>query len=160
MGVSLGGYYAPRAAAFEKRFKACICWGAIWDFSAHFERVFEDGRKAGSIPDMVKHAMWVFGQSCAEGAFKVAKELRCAPFADRITCPLLILHGENDRQISVDSAHKLFAAATNAVQKNLKIFTVEEGGAEHCQINNRTIAGDVMGDWAAEVFGGAVNGAF
>ena len=36
-GVSLGGYYAPRAAAFEKRIKACIAlggpfdWGATWD---------------------------------------------------------------------------------------------------------------------------------
>ena len=36
-GVSLGGYYAPRAAAYEKRFKACIAlsgpfdWALIWD---------------------------------------------------------------------------------------------------------------------------------
>ena len=36
-GVSLGGYYAPRAAAFDKRIKACIAlggpfdWGATWD---------------------------------------------------------------------------------------------------------------------------------
>src|SRR4029078_4016108 len=36
-GVSLGGYYAPRAAAFDKRIKACIAlggpfdWGAAWD---------------------------------------------------------------------------------------------------------------------------------
>ena len=35
-GVSLGGYYAPRAAAFEKRFSACIAlsgpfeWAEIW----------------------------------------------------------------------------------------------------------------------------------
>ena len=36
-GISLGGYYAPRSAAFEKRIKACIAncgpynWGALWD---------------------------------------------------------------------------------------------------------------------------------
>ncbi len=36
-GVSLGGYYAPRAAAFDGRIKACIAlggpfnWGANWD---------------------------------------------------------------------------------------------------------------------------------
>ena len=28
MALSLGGYYAPRAAAFEKRFKCCVAWGA------------------------------------------------------------------------------------------------------------------------------------
>ena len=39
-GVSLGGYYAPRAAAFEKRVKACIGlsgpydWATIWDAAA------------------------------------------------------------------------------------------------------------------------------
>ena len=27
MGISLGGYYAPRAAAFEPRIKACVAWG-------------------------------------------------------------------------------------------------------------------------------------
>ena len=36
-GVSLGGYYAPRAAAFDQRIKACIAlsgpydWGEVWD---------------------------------------------------------------------------------------------------------------------------------
>ncbi|HLW46175.1 MAG TPA: hypothetical protein VKW09_00190 [bacterium] len=28
MAISLGGYYAPRAAAYEPRFAACIAWGA------------------------------------------------------------------------------------------------------------------------------------
>ena len=32
MALSLGGYYAPRAAAFEKRFKCCVAWGAIFDY--------------------------------------------------------------------------------------------------------------------------------
>ena len=34
VALSLGGYYAPRAAAFEKRFKCCVAWGAIFDFGA------------------------------------------------------------------------------------------------------------------------------
>ena len=35
--MSLGGYYAPRAAAFEQRIQACIAlsgpfdWAEIWD---------------------------------------------------------------------------------------------------------------------------------
>ena len=33
-GVSLGGYYAPRAAAFEKRIKACIALGGPFDWAA------------------------------------------------------------------------------------------------------------------------------
>ncbi|MFF3573643.1 alpha/beta hydrolase family protein [Nocardia jiangxiensis] len=30
-GWSLGGYFAPRAAAFEPRFELCAAWGAIYD---------------------------------------------------------------------------------------------------------------------------------
>src|SRR5262249_30901523 len=32
MAISLGGYYAPRAAAFEPRYACCIAWGAQWDY--------------------------------------------------------------------------------------------------------------------------------
>ncbi|MFT5182049.1 MAG: hypothetical protein ACI8S3_001937, partial [Alphaproteobacteria bacterium] len=32
-------------------------------------------------------------------------------------------------------------------------FRLDEGGAEHCQIDNRQLIGDVMSDWAAEIFG-------
>ena len=34
MALSLGGYYAPRAAALEPRFAASIAWGAQWDYHA------------------------------------------------------------------------------------------------------------------------------
>src|SRR5689334_15164875 len=35
-GVSLGGYYAPRAAAFEKRFRACVALSGPFQRSADF----------------------------------------------------------------------------------------------------------------------------
>src|SRR5688572_2423533 len=34
LAMSLGGYYAPRCAAMDKRFSACIAWGPIWDYHA------------------------------------------------------------------------------------------------------------------------------
>ena len=40
-GVSLGGYYAPRAAAFERRVKACIALSGPYDFAAAWERLPE-----------------------------------------------------------------------------------------------------------------------
>jgi len=54
-GVSLGGYYAPRAAAFEKRFKACIAlsgpfdWAEIWDALPELTR--ETFRVRSHAPD-------------------------------------------------------------------------------------------------------------
>ena len=66
MAYSAGGYYAPRAAAFEKRYRAVVAWGAHYDY----------------------HAVWV---------------KRCA----------------------------------------------EEGGAEHCQVDNRQVGIDYIADWLA-----------
>src|SRR5512132_2857076 len=41
MAISLGGYYAPRAAAFEQRFACCLAWGAQWDYQKIWRDRFE-----------------------------------------------------------------------------------------------------------------------
>ena len=41
-------------------------------------------------------------------------------------------------------------SSTNAIgskNKQLRIFTAEEGGAEHCQVDNRQLGVDFIGDW-------------
>ena len=42
---SLGGYYAPRTAAMEPRFKAAVAWGAQWDYHAIWKRRIEAAYK-------------------------------------------------------------------------------------------------------------------
>src|SRR4029077_3813021 len=39
VAMSLGGYYAPRAAAFEKRLAACVAWGARWEKAGWHGRI-------------------------------------------------------------------------------------------------------------------------
>ncbi len=158
MGVSLGGYYAPRAAAFEPRIKACLCWGAVWDFGERWREMSTDSKKFGSIPDMLKHAMWVFGQKDVDGVLEFGSKICCAPFADKLRCHLYILHGENDRQVPLRQAEMLHAAAVNAKSRTMRVFKIADGGAEHCQFNNRTLAADALADYAAETLGGEVNG--
>jgi len=41
MALSLGGYYAPRAAALEPRFACCVAWGAQWDYHAVWAKRLE-----------------------------------------------------------------------------------------------------------------------
>ena len=160
MGVSLGGYYAPRAAAFEKRIAACIAWGAIWDFGKSFhDRLVAHRKTFDYIPDMVRQAMWVFSEPTPEGVLDVTGRMQAASHAWRIACPFLILHGENNRQVPVSDAEALHDAAAASPDRTLRIVRLEEGGAEHCNTNNLTVAGDVMADWAARVLGGAPNGA-
>lgn len=158
MALSLGGYYAPRAVAFEKRFKCCVAWGAIWDYG---ERVSQRlGGKGGelSVPLWADQLKWVFGKNTVEEAAAVAKEMTLEGVAEKITCPLLVVHGENDRQIPLWQAEKLFASAVNSPGKKLKVFTLAEGGAEHCQADNHTLVVDYMADWVAEILGGDPKG--
>ncbi len=158
--LSLGGYYAPRAAAFEKRFKCCVAWGSVWDFGESVSRRLAGTGGEKSVPDWVDQLLWVFGKGTVEEAAAVAKKMTLEGVADKITCPLLIMHGENDRQSPLRNAERTFAAAVNSPNKKLKVFTLAEGGAEHCQADNHSMAVDCMTDWVAEILGGDPKGVY
>ena len=68
--------------------------------------------------------------------------------ADKISCPFLVTHGENDQVVPVAAAHKLYAEV-GSKNKSLKIFKPEETGSEHCQVDNRQLGIDYIGDWLA-----------
>jgi len=158
MAMSLGGYYAPRAAAFEKRFKCCVAWGGMWDFGERIAWRMAGKGGGTSVPDWANQLMWVFGKQTLEEAVAVSKQLTLEGVADKITCPLLIVHGENDRQVPLWHAQKTFEAAVNSPKKKLKVFSLAEGGAEHCQTDDRVKAVDYMADWIAEILGGNPQG--
>ena len=155
MALSLGGYYAPRAAAFEPRLKCCVAWGAQWDWHERIvARMNPAAATQRSVPHFVDHLNWVFGQSSIEESMKIVSRFKLAGVAERIACPLLIVHGENDRQIPLAHAEALLNAAVKSPNKELKVFPLAEGGAEHCQADNGTLAIDYMADWIARTLGG------
>jgi 2,6-dihydroxypseudooxynicotine hydrolase len=109
-GVSLGGYYAPRAAAYEPRVRACIALTGPFDFGQAFDRV----------PPLTRAAFTArsFAQSEAE-ARAVAERMTLEAAAPRITCPLYIVGARLDRVIPVEDAEKLAARAGGPVVLNL-----------------------------------------
>ncbi len=145
---SLGGYYAARAAAFEKRFKCCVLWGALYDFGARLAN-----RTELSVSHFDYHLNWVFGGKDKAETFEICKRFTLQGVTEKITCPLLVIHGENDRQVPVADAERTYREAVNSPRRELKIFTLAEGGAEHCQIDNLANYQDVMANWTAEVLG-------
>ncbi len=150
MGYSFGGYYAPRIAAFERRYAACVCLGALhWDLHAWQSRVKEQ-LKADPLKSAQSNFQfqWILGLNDSDAALERSKEFSLAGVADKITCPVLITHGANDRVVPVEAAHKLHAALTTK-KKTLRIFTAEEGGAEHCQVDNRPLGIGYIADWIA-----------
>jgi dipeptidyl aminopeptidase/acylaminoacyl peptidase len=148
MAISLGGYYAPRAAAYEQRYACCIAWGAQWDYQKIWLDRFERLARADtpSLSVAAQHISWVLNAASQDDAIK-----RLAPFkldgaVQKITCPFLLLHGEGDEQIPLPEAQKCFDAV-GSKNKTFKLFTREEGGYHHCQIDNQSICSAYMWDW-------------
>jgi dienelactone hydrolase len=156
MGLSLGGYYAPRAAAFEKRLKCCVARGASWEFGPLAEKVAAGNAKAMTVGAF--QLMFIFGKKTLAEAVAVAKEMTLEGVTDKITCPLLVMHAENDRLSPQWHAEKLVNTAVNSPVRKLKVFTGAEGGVEHCQADNNSLGVDYFGDWIAEIMGGKPEG--
>jgi len=154
MGYSFGGYYAPRVAALEKRYAACVALGALhWDL-VEWQREIRRKQQAGaaSTAQSAFHFRWIMG--CiddADAAIEKAKKFSLAGVAERMTCPFLVVHGQDDRVCPVESAHQLYAAV-GSKRKTIKIFTADEGAAEHCQVDNRQMGIDYIADWLASIF--------
>jgi 2,6-dihydroxypseudooxynicotine hydrolase len=109
-GVSLGGYSAPRAAAFEPRVKACISLTGPFDFAEAFDRA----------PALTRAAFTARTFSADEAAARaVAERMSLAGVAGRITCPLYVVGGRLDRVIPPEHAERLAREAGGETVLNM-----------------------------------------
>ena len=154
MALSLGGYHAPRAAAFEPRLKCCVAWGANYDWGETQRRRYEAKEQRLPVPHYWDHVAWVFGKSSVEEVIAVSEKLSLRGILDRIECPILCIHGENDRQIPLSQAKQLIADCTSSPRAELHVQTLADGGAEHCGVDNVAPTRELICDWVAEVLGG------
>lgn len=137
-GVSLGGYYAPRAAAFEKRLKACISLSGPFNF----------GERWDAFPPMSKDTFRVRAQcKTLDEAGDVAAKLSLVDIAQNITCPLFVVTGELDRLFPYTDAERLVEEASGPT----KLLIVERGG--HVANNRRYVYDAATSDWMAEQLG-------
>lgn len=120
-GVSLGGYYAPRAAAFEDRIRACISLTGPFDFAEAFTRA----------PGLTRAAFVARCHAADEdAALRVAERMNLAEVAERIRCPIYVVGGRLDRVVPPEHAERLAASVTGPATLNM----VEDG--THV-VNNR-----------------------
>jgi dipeptidyl aminopeptidase/acylaminoacyl peptidase len=148
IGISLGGYYAPRAAAFERRLKCCIAWGALWDLSAVLGHMTDADTRSVQLGT---HVPWALGETDPDALREKIARFRLEDVIERVECPLLVSHGENDRQVPLWQAQRTYEGAVNARRRDLRVFTVEEGGSEHVHLDNMSVGVHAMADWAADV---------
>jgi len=137
-GVSLGGYYAPRACAFEKRIKACIALSGPYEWADFFDR----------LPDLTRNTFQVRSKSPNEvEARKRAATLSLKDVASNITCPLFIVAGKLDGIVPWQEGERLAAAASGPV---VRCF-IEDGN--HVANNRAYRYRSQSADWMAQCLG-------
>ncbi|WP_101294538.1 alpha/beta hydrolase family protein [Halegenticoccus soli] len=168
VGASMGGYYAPRIAAFDDRVAACVAFDHcfdLWSAAAYGQE--RTAALVARAPDAFVNALaslgarfdpgarwrlensrWVFGTDAA-GLRETLREYSLRGVADRIACPTLALAGEDDHLIPLPLVYE-FADAV-AGPTTVRVFTAEEGAGEHCQLGNLSLAHGAIYDWLDEV---------
>lgn len=151
VGWSLGGYYAPRALAFEKRLRLGVAWGANHDWAEVQERR-RQREGENPVPHYWDHVFWVWGARDMEDFVEKTSGMHLNGVVEQITAPFLVTHGVNDRQIPVSFAHRSYEQAVNSPKRELRLFDDPEGGTEHISIDNMPYVAGIIADWVAETF--------
>jgi pimeloyl-ACP methyl ester carboxylesterase len=176
-GWSMGGFLAPRAAAFEHRIAALVADPGQWDMrdtilpSLHLS----DAQKA-SFPDIDRHALqpmeawlrdtadpmlrwkviqrglWVNGASSLFDYCVAMLDYALSPVASQIACPTLVTMAEDD-PVAQNAPH-LYGALQ--VPKALLRFTRAEGAGDHCEAMARSLYHQRTFDWLDEVLGSRI----
>jgi len=137
-GVSLGGYYAPRAAAYEKRIKACIGLAGPYDWSAVWD----------ALPDLTREAFRVRSHlPTQDAARRHAATLTLKEAARRIECPLCLVTGKLDRLVPWQDAERIAAEAAGPVE----LLVVADGN--HIANNRPYRYRTQTADWMAGALG-------
>jgi pimeloyl-ACP methyl ester carboxylesterase len=137
LGVSLGGYHAPRAAAFEPRVRAVAGISGPFNFGALWDRLPELTR------DTFAHKS---GARDAAEARERAMELDLDGVLERLDRPALFVTGRNDRLIPWESTARQARAAPHGE------FVLLEDGTHVCA-NMPYRARPLVADWLRERLG-------
>jgi pimeloyl-ACP methyl ester carboxylesterase len=170
MGISLGGYLAPRAASSEHRLAACIADPGLWDmleaakarFSALpkgvlekfpdvdpevLEPIVEHIQKTPALRwAIVQRAFWVHGIDSLSEYLKISEDYSLKEVVSQIRCPTLLTWAESD-PLSWN-AELIYDRLTS--QKELVRFYDAEGAGDHCETKARPLFHQRAFDWLDE----------
>ena len=172
IGASLGGYLAPRAAAFDKRIKKVVGWSIFPDFfdvlicdhpkpvRDMIDFMFRTGidapmnklyTKMMEKDELVRwnllHGMYAYD---ADTPAEYVRKIRCFTLkniADRITQDVLILGAKEDHFIMPYLFHEEYDLLKNAKSLTLRLLTNQQDAGAHCNVGNAKLALDSMIKW-------------
>lgn len=167
VGISMGGYWAVRAASRERRVAQVVSWPPVYDWLHRVPtplrgvtRMMLDHRRfmrwtvrtrtrlAPTLRQVVDHVLYLVD---SEDPVSVvdwflgmnAKHLG----SERLTQDVLLLCGEHDSFQPPMLARAQAEALTAASSVTLRTFTKVESADQHCQIGNVDLACRVLTDW-------------
>ena len=177
IGLSFGGYLAPRAATAEHRLAACISDCGPYDlFDATARRL--PGFLARQLPDgnpallrlldrlvravmskptagwAMRRNLMVHGLSDPLDYFRIAPQYSLKGIEQHIRCPTFVCSAEDD-DLSA-GAPKLYDALT--CPKQYVRFTSAEGAGQHCESGARILFHQRAFDWLGHVLNPAALG--
>jgi len=157
IGMSLGGYFAPRAAAFEERIDGVVAYDTMYDFGAVLGPALAAANnplamKNISVSWAYRNAMWTMGTKNAGETIQASAAYTLAAIADRIRQDVLILAGTEDHFVPIHQTADFEKALVNARSVTTRIFDRQSGGAGHCQAGALTLYHAAVFDWLLEKF--------
>ncbi len=172
-GISQGGYWVPRALAFEHRIAAAVADPGVDDVAASWRANLPPGMLAlldagdqenfdASIATVLQSATprerqvmdWrtkPYGpQDSAYALFKTVEQYRLGDLVNRIRTPIMVTNPEGE-QFWPGQSQRLYAALP--ATKVLVPFTKAEGADMHCEPMARSLLEQRMFDWLDETLG-------
>jgi pimeloyl-ACP methyl ester carboxylesterase len=173
LGLSMGGWFCLRAAAFEPRIAHVIASGHaidymkcmnpalrrihLWSYE-HCRRFMDwmaalkfEGRE-GMASWVVDHLKYITRKEKPLDALEIYLQLNEENIkSELVKQDVLILAGEKDHFIPLKMHTMQIEALSNARSVTGRVFTCEEHAQNHCQTGNIGLALDVMLRWIADV---------
>lgn len=165
MGMSLGGYFAARAAAFEHRFKAAIFYGGVYSFYETFQKSLPpealsalgsgDTEKAEAIirAGMEKNSglrwsitqgVWSLASPSISAMIEEGKKYTLEGIIGQIKCPCLVMEAEGDMFFK-GQPQQVYDGLRSP--KTLIKFDAEDGAENHCQSGALAYKDEVVFNW-------------
>ncbi|CCL33601.1 alpha/beta fold hydrolase [Clostridioides difficile] len=173
VGASLGGFLAPRAAAFEKRIERVVAWSVFPNFldiivgsqpikMQNLLRLllklktkwlvnFIIKQKMKSGDSMVvwglKHGMYAYEASTPYEYFQKIKYYQIDSIAKNINQDILILGATQDHFIDYRTVGKEIDLLNNVRSLTFRLMTEAEQASNHCNCGNSKLVLDTISNW-------------
>jgi pimeloyl-ACP methyl ester carboxylesterase len=167
VGISMGGWWALRAAGREPRIDRVVAWPAVYDW---LHRVPPGVRGAArvmlrqrgfmrwnvrvrtqlvpTLRHIVEQAQYLVDSDDPMDAVDWFLGMNADDLgSDRVTQDVLLLCGEHDAFQPPKLTRAQAAALTSARSVTVRTFTEAEHADQHCQMGNLALACDVVTDW-------------